>query len=88
MIKNRHAILALLTGLNFLNYIDRAVVAAVVDPMQTELGLSKKEIRNAMPALYSVIEGERRGLPLFDSMFLLGRDRTLARLRAARDRLA
>ena len=43
MIKNRHAILALLTGLNFLNYIDRAVVAAVVDPMQTELGLSNLE---------------------------------------------
>ncbi|HEY4244369.1 MAG TPA: MFS transporter [Kofleriaceae bacterium] len=40
MIKNRTAILALLTGLNLLNYIDRAVVAAVLDPMQAELGLS------------------------------------------------
>ena len=40
-----------------------------------------------MPALYAVVEGLPRGLPLFDSMHLLGRDRTLARLRAARDRL-
>jgi MFS family permease len=43
MIKNRNAILALLTGLNLLNYIDRAVVAAVLDPMQRELGLSGLE---------------------------------------------
>ena len=40
MIRDRRAILALLTGLNFLNYIDRAVVAAVVDPMSSELSLS------------------------------------------------
>jgi len=40
MIRGRVAILALLTGLNFLNYIDRAVMAAVVDPMQAELHLS------------------------------------------------
>lgn len=43
MIRNRTAILALLTGLNFLNYIDRAIVAAVVKPMQGELGLSNFE---------------------------------------------
>ena len=43
MIRNRTAILALLTGLNFLNYIDRAVVAAVLAPMQAELGLSNFE---------------------------------------------
>jgi predicted MFS family arabinose efflux permease len=44
MIKNKTAILALLTGLNFLNYIDRAVVAAVVKPMQTELDLSNLQV--------------------------------------------
>ena len=44
MIKNRYAILALLTGLNFLNYIDRAVVAAVVKPMQAELDLSNTKV--------------------------------------------
>jgi glutamyl-tRNA synthetase len=53
-----------------------------------ELGLSKKEIRKSMPAMYAVVEGIHRGLPLFDSMHLLGTERTLARLRAARDRLA
>ena len=45
MIKNRTAILALLTGLNLLNYIDRYVVAAVLkriqEPIETGgLGLS------------------------------------------------
>ena len=53
----------------------------------TALGLSKKEIRAAMPALYAAVEGLPRGLPLFDSMHLLGRNRTLDRLRAARTRL-
>jgi len=40
MIRDRRAILALLTALNFLNYIDRAVLAAVLKPMKTELDLS------------------------------------------------
>jgi len=44
MIKNRHAILALLTGLNFLNYLDRAVVSAVAKPMEGELHLSNAEL--------------------------------------------
>jgi MFS family permease len=43
MIRDRRAILALLTGLNFLNYIDRAVVAAVVKPMKDSLELSNFE---------------------------------------------
>jgi MFS family permease len=41
MIRNRHAILALLTGLNFLNYIDRTVLAAVLGDIQKDVGLSK-----------------------------------------------
>jgi glutamyl-tRNA synthetase len=40
-----------------------------------------------MPLLYVAVEGRRAGLPLFDGMHLLGRERTLARLRAARTRL-
>ena len=40
-----------------------------------------------MPALYAAIEGRAQGLPLFDSIWLLGRERTLARLRSARARL-
>jgi glutamyl-tRNA synthetase len=43
--------------------------------------------RNAMPVLYAAVEGSTVGLPLFDSMYLLGRDRVLARLHAARSRL-
>jgi MFS family permease len=43
MIRDRRVILALLTALNFLNYIDRAVIAAVLKPMKTELGLSNFE---------------------------------------------
>jgi glutamyl-tRNA synthetase len=41
-----------------------------------------------MPALYAAVEGRAQGLPLFDSIWLLGRERALRRLRAARDRLA
>jgi MFS family permease len=40
MIRGRLAIVALLTALNFLNFIDRAVIAAVLSPMTHELGLS------------------------------------------------
>ena len=50
--------------------------------------VSKSQMRKkVMPALYTVIEGRRAGLPLFDSMVILGRERTLARFRAARERL-
>jgi len=43
MIRDRRAILALLTALNFLNYLDRYVMAAVVDPVMRELSLSNFE---------------------------------------------
>jgi len=43
--------------------------------------------RKALPAVYAAIEGRHAGLPLFDSIYLLGRERALARLRAARERL-
>lgn len=43
--------------------------------------------RKAMPALYAAVEGRHAGLPLFDSIVLLGRERALSRLRAARARL-
>jgi MFS transporter, Spinster family, sphingosine-1-phosphate transporter len=41
VIKRPGAILALLTGLNLLNYIDRFIVSAVLPAMTPELGLSK-----------------------------------------------
>jgi len=40
-----------------------------------------------LPAVYAAIEGRHAGLPLFDSIALLGKDRALVRLRAARARL-
>ena len=40
MIKNPKAILALLTALNLLNYLDRYVLSAVLKPLQDELQLS------------------------------------------------
>ncbi|HEY0192927.1 MAG TPA: MFS transporter [Kofleriaceae bacterium] len=43
MIRDRRAILALLTALNFLNYIDRAVIAAVLKPMRGELAMTNFE---------------------------------------------
>ncbi|HXY91075.1 MAG TPA: glutamate--tRNA ligase [Acidimicrobiia bacterium] len=43
--------------------------------------------RKVMPALYTAVEGRAQGLPLFDSIWLLGRDRALRRLRAAREQL-
>jgi glutamyl-tRNA synthetase len=43
--------------------------------------------RKAMPALYAAIEGRHAGLPLFDSIQLLGRDRALGRLRAVGKRM-
>ena len=38
--------------------------------------------------LYVAIMGAPRGIPLFDSVALLGRDEALARLRSARGKLA
>jgi glutamyl-tRNA synthetase len=43
--------------------------------------------RKVMPALYAAVEGRHAGLPLFDSVVALGRERTLGRLREARARL-
>jgi glutamyl-tRNA synthetase len=55
-----------------------------LQPVTEALGI---KFRKVAPAVYAVVEGAPRGLPLFESMVLLGRERTLARLRAARDRL-
>jgi glutamyl-tRNA synthetase len=52
-----------------------------------DLGLSKKQIRATMGSCYAVVEGISRGLPLFESIVLLGRPRTLLRIGRARERL-
>jgi len=61
------------------------VDALALQPVTEALGI---KFRKAAPAVYAIVEGVHRGLPLFDSMYLLGRERTLLRLRAARQRLA
>ena len=43
--------------------------------------------RKAMPALYAAVEGRHAGLPLFESIQLLGRESAVGRLRAARAKL-
>jgi glutamyl-tRNA synthetase len=72
-----------------------AVIAHIEDCPWTHDGVALQPVTEALgikfrkvaPAVYAVVEGAPRGLPLFESMVLLGRERTLARLRAARDRL-
>ena len=46
MIKNRTAILYLLTGLNFLNYVDRYIVAAVLKKMQEPIAAGGLDLSN------------------------------------------
>ena len=52
--------------------------------------LEKLEIkpRKGLPAVYAAVEGTHAGLPLFDSIVLLGRDRSVRRIRAARQLVA
>jgi glutamyl-tRNA synthetase len=50
-------------------------------PVLKELGIKP---RNGLLAVYAAVEGSDVGLPLFDSIVLLGRERTLGRLRSAR----
>ena len=57
--------------------VEEALRAALVE------GLGLKP-RKAFVPLYVAVSGRASSLPLFDSMVLLGRDRTLARLQAAR----
>ncbi|HEX6380963.1 MAG TPA: glutamate--tRNA ligase [Acidimicrobiia bacterium] len=47
--------------------------------------LEKLEIkpRKGLPAVYAAVEGTHAGLPLFDSILLLGRERAVRRIRAA-----
>ena len=49
------------------------------------LGLKPGKV---MGLIYTAVQGTSHGIPLFESIGLLGRDRTLHRLRAARSRLA
>ena len=57
-----------------------AAIRAVEGTLETKL-------RKFVPVLYVAVMGRPQGIPLFDSIALLGRERTLARLRAARARV-
>ena len=57
--------------------------AIALQPVLESLGLRK----NSMKVLYAAVEGRTAGLPLFDSIEMLGRESTLTRLRRARERL-
>jgi glutamyl-tRNA synthetase len=53
-------------------------------PVLEALGIKP---RKGLPAVYAAIEGHHTGLPLFESIQLLGQERALHRLRNARERL-
>jgi glutamyl-tRNA synthetase len=50
-------------------------------PVLDRLGVKPRKV---LPAVYAAVEGSHAGLPLFDSIVLLGRERALRRVRAAR----
>jgi glutamyl-tRNA synthetase len=62
-----------------------------VDDIEQQLRAAMEELgvkpRKVIAVLYTAIEGHSAGLPLFDSIHLLGRDSALTRLRRARERL-
>lgn len=61
---------------------------APVDLRDTLAAAAFEKPRKVMPAIYAAIEGRHAGLPVFDAIALLGQEKTLVRLRAARARLA
>ncbi len=48
---------------------------------------ARPEGREGDAVIYTAIEGRSAGLPVYDSIFLLGRESALRRLRAARAKL-
>ncbi|MCC7362991.1 MAG: glutamate--tRNA ligase [Dehalococcoidia bacterium] len=62
----------------------RDAIEAAIRGLEGELGL---KLRKFIPVLYVAEQGKAQGLPLFDSMALLGRQRALQRLRTARAHL-
>ena len=59
---------------------DVARIEAVIRGLEEPLGL---KLRKFVPALYVAEMGRAQGIPLFDSLVLLGRERSLQRLRTA-----
>jgi glutamyl-tRNA synthetase len=63
---------------------NRDSVEAAIRGMETALGL---KLRKFVSILYVAEMGRPQGIPLFDSLALLGRERSLQRLRTARSHL-
>jgi glutamyl-tRNA synthetase len=78
------AALLALDGLSENGWTQDAVEAAIRG-LETAIEM---KLRKFVAVLYVAIMGRPAGIPLFDSVALLGRDRTLERLRTARARAA
>jgi glutamyl-tRNA synthetase len=63
---------------------EAGTVEAALRGLEEPLGL---KLRKFVPVLYVAVMGRPTGIPLFDSVAILGRERSLARVRAARARL-
>jgi glutamyl-tRNA synthetase len=64
---------------------NQACIEAAIRGLEPVLGL---KLRKFVSVLYVAIEGSPQGLPLFDSVAIIGRSRTLHRLAAALQKLA
>jgi glutamyl-tRNA synthetase len=64
---------------------DAAAIRTALEAIATERGL---KLGKAQAPIRVAVMGRSIGLPIFESLEVLGRERTLARLRAAADRLA
>jgi glutamyl-tRNA synthetase len=73
------AALPALTAIEPANW-DKDTIEAAIRGLEGALAL---KLRKFVPALYVAIEGSPQGLPLFDSMVILGRPRSLHRLETA-----
>jgi glutamyl-tRNA synthetase len=71
--------------IEYVSECDWTAEALDLRELMTEHGF--KPGKKTMPPLYAVFEGTTAGLPLFDSIQLLGRERALRRLRDARAKL-
>ncbi|MBJ7261966.1 MAG: glutamate--tRNA ligase [Acidimicrobiia bacterium] len=84
------------TGTDQVEAVLTVVVAHLADcewtiegvDLRSPLSEAEFKVRKVMPAIYACIEGRPSGLPLFDSLVLLGREVAIERVAAAQERLA
>lgn len=66
-----------------LEYVEKCEWTLEAMDLRELVGALDLKPRKALPIVYIAIEGSTSGLPLFETMFLLGRDVCIARLRDA-----